>query len=657
MGGLRRRAKEIRQGILVGIFSSFFLLILVLLDFAWAGYASAHLHRGEQPYFKTANRFLYDIFFAWRSSSEWTMKNEAEYTRVHPEKTILIFYIDKLTLKYAKEHFHEDFPWPRSRYAGIISALSKTGSRAIGVDVLFSNPGQGDAILEKALLKTHAVIASRFIYAKNTIQAYEPPIFKGISCGFVDVTQDEDRVVRQSILRLPTPFSASPWSFDAVLLKQALCKPLEMRGDRLSFEGAEFPLRQGVLMQRKAGTQVGSFLASDVETATASLLDVNYLIPNNFVHYPLYSLWSEERKARLGEARNKIVLIGANASEGSEIFGNDLFATPLGLMSGVEIHAHALRTLLEHRPVVDFPPYPFLLALSIFGVGLLYGGGLPLFQGWVRFFFGSFILIGEIALAYLLFRNASVRLPLSYLVSSSLLDFGSISFYFYVLSRKEIESVRHLFEGYLSPTVVSTLLEEENRSKIRKQLAGNKQTSTILYSDIRGFTNLSEQLPPEEVVALLNEYFPPMTSIVHELGGYLDKFIGDAIMAVFSAPFPQADDPWRAVDAAIRMQKALKRLSENWQKQGKPVFQVGIGINTGEVVLGNVGSEYKKDYTVIGDSVNVASRLCGMALGGQILISEATYIQVKDKVKTQALGSMTVKGKEVPVETYLVSYE
>jgi len=649
--------KQIRNGVLVGLFASLCLLTLVFLDHAWTDSAIRNLHQGETPYFDRMNRLLYDLFFAWRGSSQSMMLRQNSYEKDHPEKTILIFYIDKLTLIYAKRHYHEDFPWPRLRYVRLLEDLRQAGARAIALDILFPNERKGDNLLLKALQESHAVLASRYVYGENTLQNYEPPVFykePGVRYGFVDMKPDLDRIVRQTIFNLATPYSRNPWSLDATLLHYGMGKPIALDGDSISFENTTFPVTRGTLNARKPSAPLGAFSSDDVLPVNPIFLDINYTSPNRFINFPLYSLWDNNRIERLREVKDKIVLIGSKASEGIEIFGGDVFATPIGEMNGVEIHAHALETLLMHQPIIDFPKNRLLFVFLILSLGVFFGAVIPLIKSGPQLALGTMSIAGELLLAYALFFYHSIRLPLAPVLAASVFDFSFVSFYFYALARREVTQVRRLFEGYLSPNVVTTLLEEQNLKKIKKQLAGDKETVTILYTDIRGFTTLSESLPPEEVVKLLNEYLPPMSSIVYRFGGYLDKFIGDAILAVFSAPFPQADDPWRAVQAAHAMQKEMTKLSEIWEKQNRLSFQVGIGINTGEVVLGNVGSQYKKDYTVIGDTVNVAARLCGLAKGGEILLSEATYEQVKDHVEVKPLGPLSVKGRNVPVLTFLL---
>ena len=217
------------------------------------------------------------------------------------------------------------------------------------------------------------------------------------------------------------------------------------------------------------------------------------------------------------------------------------------------------------------------------------------------------------------------------------------------LSRRAIE--RQALERFLSPVVLEKILASPNEIR----LGGENQVATILFADIRGFTRLSERLPPQKVVELLNEYFSEMTDLIFENGGTLDKYLGDGIMALFGAPWPKADDARRSVKTATEMQRALAALNRQWQARGQEPLQMGLGINTGQVTAGNIGCSKRMDYTVIGDAVNLASRLCAHAAGGQILISESTFREID--IPAQRLESIRVKGKAAPVEIYEILWE
>jgi adenylate cyclase len=186
------------------------------------------------------------------------------------------------------------------------------------------------------------------------------------------------------------------------------------------------------------------------------------------------------------------------------------------------------------------------------------------------------------------------------------------------------------------------------------KLGGDKKDLTVLFSDIRGFTTISEKMTPEELVHLLNEYLTTMTNVVFHYDGLLDKYMGDAIMAVFGAPLDQPDHALRACRTAIGMLDKLKILQKKWLEEGKPVLNIGIGINSGDMVVGNMGSDMRFDYTVMGDSVNLGSRLeeINKDYGSNIVISEYTYEAVKDVLFCRELDAVRVKGKKQLVRIY-----
>jgi adenylate cyclase len=221
------------------------------------------------------------------------------------------------------------------------------------------------------------------------------------------------------------------------------------------------------------------------------------------------------------------------------------------------------------------------------------------------------------------------------------------------LNRKirEEEEMRSRLERYHSPQVINMILKNEEGSQ-GDLLEAKDVSVTILFTDIVGFTRISERLSPLEVNLLLNQYFSRMTDIIFEYEGTLDKYVGDRIMAVFGAPLEQDDDAERAIRAALKMRTELVAMMENTEPDKK--FDVRLGMNTGHVVAGNVGSSKRMDYTVIGDSVNIASRLESSAEPNQILIGEETYRQVKDKFKTRKVGTKTLRGKSETIVVYEV---
>jgi adenylate cyclase len=208
------------------------------------------------------------------------------------------------------------------------------------------------------------------------------------------------------------------------------------------------------------------------------------------------------------------------------------------------------------------------------------------------------------------------------------------------------------FQRYFGPDLARQIAGQEGAV----QLGGAKRRVVILFSDIRGFTSLSEPMSPDEIATLLTEYFTEMVEVVFEHGGTLDKFIGDALMALWGAPIARLDDADRAVEAAIAMQQRLARLNLEWQRRGRRPLAVGIGLDAGEVFAGNIGSERRLEYTVLGDAVNTAARLCAEAGPGEILMAEGLKAALADPPPVTALEPLPLKGKAQPVPVFRVEW-
>ena len=211
--------------------------------------------------------------------------------------------------------------------------------------------------------------------------------------------------------------------------------------------------------------------------------------------------------------------------------------------------------------------------------------------------------------------------------------------------------IRTAFQAYLHPDLVKAMTENLDGLK----LGGAKKECTILFSDVRNFTSISEKMEPEVLVDLMNHYFEPISKVIIDHGGYIDKFIGDAVMAIFGAPQHFDDHAYRACAASLEMQKVLNDLEPKFkEKFGIKAFRIGVGLHTGQVIVGNIGSKQRLNYTVMGDTVNLASRLesANKELGTEMCMSESTYNQVKDKIQGRFISSIHVKGKEEEVRVY-----
>ena len=316
------------------------------------------------------------------------------------------------------------------------------------------------------------------------------------------------------------------------------------------------------------------------------------------------------------------------------------------------IHAHTLSTLLD-GPSLE-PPSDWVLqatagvtALAVAGVSLFFPFSAGLLALMVSTGLGG-MLVMEWSFAH------GVILEFVSLVVAAMSAFLFAQGLNYRLEGREKQKLRRLFQRYVSPEVVQRLVDRPEALA----LEGERRKVSVLFSDIRGFTSLSERLPAEELVLCLNRYLTVMVEIIHRNGGMVDKFIGDAIMAIFGAPLPATDHAARAVKTGCDMQAALVRLNRKFEDEGIPQLTIGVGVHSGEAVIGNVGSPDRMEYTVIGDTVNVASRIESLCkrFGPCVLISAATRSEVVDGAFAfESVGDEFLKGRAEPVSIFRVT--
>ncbi len=216
-----------------------------------------------------------------------------------------------------------------------------------------------------------------------------------------------------------------------------------------------------------------------------------------------------------------------------------------------------------------------------------------------------------------------------------------------------VELERANLSRYLSPSIVESVLKSERGVA----LGGSKTRVTVLFADIRGYTRLSQELAANDIMRFLNEHFTEMSKIIFEHEGTLDKFIGDSVMAVFGSPFATGHDEANAVIAAQQMQRTVERLRKKRRGTDRSPFEIGIGINTGHVIAGNIGSPEKMDFTVIGDTVNLSARLQGVAKRGEIVVGEPTYEVVKDRFTFEEIGKISLKNSIKPLRSYRLIFQ
>ena len=367
----------------------------------------------------------------------------------------------------------------------------------------------------------------------------------------------------------------------------------------------------------------------------------------SFGHQPYWIFLRDGNMQKEGNdsLKNKIILVGIYSVAG---VATDEKHSPYGPTFGIEHHAHAINTVLTQdfiNKLTDMQNLILMLIIAVI-IGLIFSR-ISIISSLV--FALSLIItysIGTFLIFYFFSLIPSYPTPIIQIS----LTFSIIVTYRVLTEQKEKKFIKQTFSKFVSHEVVDELLKNPEKLK----LGGEKKIVTVLFSDIRGFTSMSEKMSPEKLVDHLNHYLQEMTDIVIKFNGTLDKYMGDAIMAFWGAPIPQDDHALRACKAAVEMIIKLDEMNRDWKAQNKETLAIGIGINTGEPVVGFVGSSSRMDYTLMGDMANLGSRLEGANKNYKtgIIISEFTHEHVKEHTVTRELDLIRVKGKDQPVKIY-----
>ncbi|MDO8526343.1 MAG: adenylate/guanylate cyclase domain-containing protein [Deltaproteobacteria bacterium] len=562
------------------------------------------------------------------------------------------------------------WPWPRSTMAQLVEKLAQYEVKTAGFDITFSETTPEDSSLAQAFQKLPQAFLGYFFYLT-------PEEATDAKLGAKEILENDQTI-------FPSRISASSRQLEdsgrGVFGVQTNVPEISksLKGDRQGFfnifQDADGAIRSGSLLlfykenvYPSLALQIASFAKgfspiplfnnegslgglalgdTKVPLSASGDFFINYRGPaKTFSHISAVDVLEEKIPAE--KLKNKIVLIGATA-----IGIYDMRVTPMDAnYPGLEISANIIDNILTGDFLVsDATSRALSFGLVIFA-GLFLGLLLPRFKPLTGFLIFLVFVIGLAFGGYLLFLKQHLLIYNFRPELNAFLVYGGITVYHYFIEERERRKIRKTFQFYLSPSVIKTLLEHPEQLK----LGGERKELTVLFSDIRGFTTKSEKLPPEKLVQLLNDYFTEMTDVVFKYEGTLDKYMGDAIMAVFGAPLPQKDHALRASLTALEMADCLHRRRKEWcEKYGIEGLEIGIGIHTGLMVVGNMGSAKRFNYTVIGDAVNLASRIEGLNkdYGTQILISEATFKIIENKVQARKIGPVQVKGKTESVVVY-----
>ena len=611
---------------------------------------------------------------------DWRMRLTARPTE--PSADIVIVAMNDDSIKRL-EPVVGRWPWPRLVHASVIDFLARGPARVIVFDGLFTERD----------IRRFDVADEEWTGAESD-QAFAESVAKAGTVvlgadAFDEGLEDTSKQILVPLDGIPAlPGHGAPG--DCVEPRPILVPPYRELaqaargiGHTLTILDADGPVRRSVPFVR-----VGAFDVPSLGIATAMLLGVNgpdpsasfseqvptpdgrlvtscrTLIPyrgpppqpgqpTTFRHVSFYDLFYSEQQLLEGVTpevdpsvfKDKIVVIGATASGTF-----DAFTTPWGLTApGAEIHAHIIDALLRQRRITPLDRWSAIgLAL---GLALIVGASAAAGSAWVTGILALLVAAGATAASVYAFSNG-LWLPLVAPVTSVGLTFVGQLAWVYFVEGREKRQVKRLFSRYVPKDVYEQLLADPERAA----LGGKRRTMTVLFSDVRGFTAMSEKASPEEVVGQLNEYFSRMVDVLFAHHGTLDKFVGDMIMGLFGAPLDDPDHAEHAVQTALAMSRELDALNVEWSAAGRPLLDIGIGISTGEMVAGNIGSSAIMSYTVIGDTVNLGARLESLNkdYATRIIISEATKEALKGRYDIRPLGEVIVKGKSRPVKIFEV---
>ncbi|MDP3980261.1 MAG: adenylate/guanylate cyclase domain-containing protein [Chlamydiota bacterium] len=584
------------------------------------------------------------------------------------DTSLLVIGIDDQSIQYLGR-----WPWDRSRHGALIQLLSEHPPRACGFDITFvqpSDPLEDEALVnaskllddlvfaayfrEQAIARTDGASTDAFLNKialpgdasaiDSSIRAVEPEIpFAALAqvCGFafINAPRDIDGAVRKIPLVIPYKDKLYP-SFALQIILDYFDidrKDVVIRlGKEVRFSDKSIPVDQH-------GNLWVNYRSAIDDFSHLNVLDV--------LQHGAAAHKTGKQDSVLQGLEDRIVLVGLMMTGGS-----DLYPTPISVETPLFlVHANVIQNILSEDYLINVTDslqsvifVCLLILICMLGVllGVLAAGIASL---------AIFFLYA--AVSYMVFYYSSVWLPLvvpsvtiitAYLFSSS---------YHFVVHERQRRTVKKAFQRFVSPSVLKNILDDPEALR----LGGDQRNVTILFSDIRSFSSYCEKRSPEEIVLILNEYFDAMTNIVLEEGGTLDKYMGDGLMAIFGAPRGEAPENHakKALRTALRMQQQMKSLQQKWVMEGKEPFTIGIGMHTGRVLVGNIGSRALMHYTAIGDEVNLASRVEGQTreFKKDILITHATYLLVKNFFDCEVLGEVTVKGRETPVTLYALKLD
>jgi len=572
-----------------------------------------------------------------------------------PENITIVFVDEKSLKEFGR------WPWSRSLQAKLIGKVLKDNPKVLAIDILYSEAEnkKSDGEMAKVLepYKDKVVIAHEFEVPleqpeeKDVPQGPEPPdyffdnelnvkdlkpskfIKPGIAVGIMPAISEVGQNAKLGhAYNYKDIDGKTIWEFLYLKYNDGYYPSLSLQTARIAMNISN----EKTILYRGRGIALGDRMVPFYPKGGKML--INYLGGGlTFHHVSAADVLKGNVEKNI--FKDKIVFLGTSA-----VATHDIINTPFTAnMPGVEKNATVVENILNNRFIE--PPYHVVAIAVVLLTGILFGLVFSRMKALRASFYSILTILLYLVIAQILFTYYGIRMNIIYPLSNMLIIFTGTTITKYFLEERKAKEIRAMFSSYVSPKIVEILINDPEKAGI----GGIRREITVLFSDIRGFTSISEKHSPEEVVAILNEYLSAMTDIVFKWDGTLDKFIGDAILAFWGAPIIQEDHAELAVKCAMNMTAKLDELQKKWEAEGKPRLDIGIGINTGEVLVGNIGAVGKKmDYTVIGDNVNLGSRVESLTkkYNCRILITESTLDKIRASLASHKIGHVSVLGKE-----------
>ncbi len=567
------------------------------------------------------------------SSLDYMLKDALYQIPRGVDNDIKIIAIDERTI----EELGQINTWSRDYYAQLIEVLNtydETKPAVIAFDIIFSGYfgenstiSEGDlAFIEAAEKSGNIVLASQIKYKEkaeiNEEGISEYPIdvvyypYKELAevtyCGYANVAQDSDGIVRR--LKLHENYQGEQMDMFSKEIYDIYCESMNLTPTECITD------KYGKTLINYSGK------------------------PGDYEHISFVDVINGNIDPRV--FKDSIILVGAYAT-GMQ----DNFNVPNGYskqMFGVEIHANILQSFMQGRFSINGNPYLFGIVFGII-CGILHFA-FKRMKIWLATIL-MLVAIGAEFIVGITLNNNGTAVSLIYMPILLIVSYIYTLAIGYILEKIKRKKVIDAFKKYVAPEVVDEIAK---KGDFKIKLGGENRDIAVLFVDIRGFTTMSEILEPEQVVEILNNYLNLTTNAIFKNKGTLDKFVGDATMAVFNSPFDLEDYEFKAVCAAMDIVEGGAALEEKLMKEFGRTVGFGVGVNCGPAVVGNVGCEWRMDFTAIGDTVNTAARLEANAKKGQVLISDEVYSRVKDRVEVEEVGEIPLKGKSKGVFVYSV---